>query len=238
MHHYESEQAAPGTIYFAPMQDAINEFLAAPVWAQVAMVFFAVMAAVMFVEPAIRRRKFRARYDAIARGIGAEPPGGDFPFKVSTTVDGRAFDVTHDHRSSRNAGMYRGPYGFLLSTSTRLTGSRWATNQVDVTKVGKILSGLVGSMAASGDPEFDARFMVMEDGTPVRGGWLNADSRLALASFLDNVPPRGSLRIRDGALHYIMADPWEGLDAPVVQALLRRQAVLAAALEHAAGPMQ
>jgi hypothetical protein len=215
------------------MQDAIAGFQAAPFWVQIAMVLFATMAVVSLVGPSVRKRKFRGRFNTIARRLGADPPGGDRPFTISLDVDGRTFNVTYDFRGGRTAGSYRGPTGYLLTTSMRLAGRRWPMHQVDVKKSNKFLSRLVSSRIGTGDPDFDARFAVFEDGIPVREGWLNGETRSALVSFLDSAPLQGALWIQEGALQYIMSNPWTGLDGPVVKALLQRQAALAAVLERA-----
>lgn len=215
------------------MQDAIAGFQAAPFWAQVAMVCFAAMAVYMLFESTLRKRQHRNRFNGIAREVGAEPRGRDWPFTFSTRSNDRTFTVTHDFRGG-SGSSYRGPRGYLLTTSTRLAGSRWGLHQIDVKRVPKFLSGLVSRKRPTGDAGFDSRFIVVEEGLPVREGWLNADTRSAIASFLADAPLDGTVWIREGELQYIMAAPWKGIDGPAIRALLQRQAVLASALERAA----
>ena len=214
------------------MQDAIAGFQAAPFWAQVAMVCFAALAVYMLFESTFSKRKFRNHFNSIARGVGAEPLGRDWPFTFSTRSNDRTFTVTHDYRGGGKGSSYRGPRGYLLTTSTRLEGSRWPLHQVDVTRVPKFLSRLVSRKRPTGDSDFDSRFIIVEDGLPVRDGWLNADTRKAIASFLADAPLDGRVWIHEGELQYVMADPWKGIDGPAIRALLQRQAVLAAALER------
>ena len=172
------------------MQDAIAGFQAAPFWAQIAMVCFAALAVYMLFESTLRKRKFRNHFNGIAREVGAEPRGRDWPFTFSTRSNDWTFTVTHDFRGGKGTS-YRGPRGYLLTTSTRLSGSRWPLHQVDVTPVPKLLSRLVSRKAPTGDADFDSRFIVVEDGLPVRDGWLNADTRTAIASFLGEAPLDG-----------------------------------------------
>jgi len=217
------------------MQDAIAGFQSAPPWAQVGMVLFAVMAVVMLVGPSVRKRKFRRHFDAIVRGLGQEPPaGGRLPVSCALTVDDRAFQISYDIRLGGGGSTYRGPRGDLLITTTPMAGTRWAMHMIDITPLDGPLSGLVRSKRATGDPAFDERFAVVEDGLPVRDGWLDAATRQEVARFFDGAPP-GLVWIRDGELQFLMPNPWTGLDAPVIRALLQRQAVLASALERTAG---
>ncbi len=156
------------------------------------------------------------------------------PVSCALTVDDRAFQISYDIRLGGGGSTYRGPRGDLLITSTRMAGTRWAMHMIDITPVEGVLSRLVGSMRATGDAAFDARFAVLEDGLPVREGWLDAATRQEVARFFDGAPT-GLVWIRDGELQFLMPNPWTGLDAPVIRALLQRQAVLASALERTAG---
>lgn len=105
--------------------------------------------------------------------------------------------------------------------------------QVDIVPVDR-LSHLASGKRATGDPDFDRRFIVTEDKTPVRDGWLDGGTRQAIARFFDDVPLSGLLWIRQGELQFIMQNPWKGIDGPVARGLLERQAVLASALERMA----
>jgi hypothetical protein len=77
------------------------------------------------------------------------------------------------------------------------------------------------------------RFIVTEDKTPVRDGWLDGGTRQAIARFFDDVPLPGLLWIRQGELQFIMQNPWKGIDGQGIRGLLERQTVLASALEAA-----
>jgi hypothetical protein len=217
------------------MQDAIAGFQSAPPWAQVGMVLFALLAVVMLVGPSVRRRTFRRHFDAIVRGLGQESPArGGVPAACQLTVEDRAFDIRYEIRLGGGGSTYRGPRGDLLITSTRMAGSRWAMHMIDIALLGGPLARLVSNRRATGDAAFDGRFAVVEDGLPVREGWLDAATRQEVARFFDGVPP-GLIWIRDGELQYLIPNPWTGLDGPVIRALLQRQAILASALERTAG---
>jgi hypothetical protein len=219
----------------ALVQDAIAGFQAAPLWAQIGMVFFAFTVVVFMVEPSIRRRKVRRQFEAIARGLEQpQPAGRGWPAMFSITIDGRAFEVRNDERSSSRGSSYRGPTGFLLITVTRLASDRWAMHQVDMSVLDKRLAWLVSGKRLTGDAAFDARYLVVEDGLPVREAWLDAETRGAIARFFDAAPIPGLIWIRERELQFIMQTPWTGVDGPVMRALLERQAALASALDRTA----
>lgn len=219
------------------MQDAVAAFQIAPLWAQIAMVLFAAMAAIAVIQPTVRRRTFRRRFDAIAQSLGQRAPTTrELPFGFSVSIGGRPFEVRHDLRSTSRGGSYRGPSGFLLITATRLTSTRWAMHQVDIKKLGKIGSWLVSGKRLTGDAEFDARFVVIEDGLPARDGWLDAATRKAIARFFDEASAPGVLWLRDGELSFTMPDTWPPADGVAMRALLEHQNALAAALDRTAAP--
>lgn len=95
---------------------------------------------------------------------------------------------------------------------------------------------LASGKRPTGDADFDARFLVVEDGLPARDGWLDAATRKAIAQFLDEAPLPGVIWIREGELAFTMQTPWTGVNAPAVRALLERQSALASALDRTARP--
>lgn len=218
------------------MQDAIAGFESAPFWAQIAMAIFAALVAIAVVAPRVTKRKFRSRFDRLALELGQEPPtAGGWPVAFSMSSDGRVFEIRHDLRRPDSKGSSpRGPTGFLLLTVTRLTGTEWPTHSVEITRPEGRLSPLVSGKRPTGDQDFDERVMVVEDGVPVRAGWLDAATRQAILRFFDGQPP-GLVWIRDGELQFIMQDPWSGADGPGLRSLLQKQAALATALERTAG---
>jgi hypothetical protein len=219
------------------MQDAIAGFQSAPVWAQIAMGLFAALVVAALVQPTLRRRKFRRGFDAIARGLEQPPPSSRrWPAAFRVRVHERDFDVRHDLRSSSRGGSYRGPTGYLLITATRLASDRWSLHQVDISKPGRLASWLAGGKRPTGDADFDARFLVVEDGLPARDGWLDAPTRKAIAQFLDEAPRPGVIWIREGELQFTMQGDWSGLDGPAIRALLQRQGALASALDRSVRP--
>lgn len=217
------------------MQDAIAEFRNAPGWAQIAMAFFAIMVVTFLVEPSLRRRKYRRKFNALARGVGKQPPSTRaLPAAFPLQIDNRDFEVRLDLRSMAGGGSYRGPTGYLLITATRLQSNRWSMHQVDMSKPGRLARWLMSRTRPTGDAEFDSRIRVVEDGLPARDGWIDAPTRKAIAHFLDTAPTPGVLWIREGELTFTMQTPWKGVDATVLRSLLERQGTLAAALDRTA----
>jgi hypothetical protein len=215
------------------MQEMIEGIRVMPGWAQVGLGFFAFCFVVMIVEPKVKARRFRRQFNGIARGLGLEPPAGSAsPAKVVTTSSGRGFEVRHDFRMRSRGSAYRGPSGYLLMTATPLAGERWPMHQVDISKVEGGLARLLRGVRATGDPAFDSRLMVVEDGLPVREGWLDSPTRAAIGAFFDRARLPGVLSVREGELLFTVQDPWTGADGPTVRTLLEGQAELAAVLER------
>jgi hypothetical protein len=216
------------------MDHLVESFTTAPLWAQIFLLFFALTAVVMMVEPSIRKRRFFRQFDAIALGLGRQPPRRHaWPVMVPVSIGERAFEVRHDYRASGKGTSYRGPTGYLLVTATRLRGERWPMHQIDIRALGR-LSWLTSGKRLTGDTDFDARFLVVEDGLPVRDGWLDANVRQEITRFLGEAPIEGVLSVREGELLFTMSNPWTGIDGPAVRAILERQVALASALERTA----
>jgi len=212
------------------LQDIASEFQRAPPWAQIGMAFFAFTVVVFFLEPLLVRRRFHRRFDALARALNAQPPESRaLPASFRVSVDGRAFEVRHAHRTTNRSSSYRGPTGFLLITATRLASTRWSLHQVDIVKPGTVGSWLL----RRGGADAEGRLMVREDGLPVREGWLDAATRAALTRFLEAAPDGSVLWIREGELTCTVPT-WATLDGVSVRALLQQQAVLADALNATA----
>jgi hypothetical protein len=217
------------------IQDTIAGFQAAPLWAQIGMVFFAVTAVVMFAEPTVRNRRARRQFDTLARGVGASPPEGrGWPVMFRTTTAGRAFEVRHDLRSRSKGGSYRGPTGHLLITAMQLTSDKWSMHQVDIRTLDKMSAWLLKNKHSTGDQEFDARFLVVEDGLPVRQAWLDDEVRGEVQRFFSAAPIPGVIWIRERELQFIMESPWTRVDGPALRSLLEHQAALASVLDRSA----
>jgi hypothetical protein len=217
------------------LQDAIAGFQEAPLWAQIAMVLFAMAFVAMMVGPSLTRRKHRRHFAEIVRGLDAEVPANrDWPFITRIDVAGRSFQLRHDLRSSSRHSSYRGPTGHVLITATRLAGTRWSMHQVDLQPVAKWLSGLASRTRRTGDAEFDGRFIVREDGLPARESWLDAPTRQAITHFFATAPKAGALWIREGDMQFLIGQTWTDLDAPAVRRVMEAQAVLADALDRTA----
>ena len=76
-------------------------------------------------------------------------------------------------------------------------------HQVDIQPVAKWLSRLIGNRLATGNPAFDARFIIKQDGLPAREGSLDAATREALGRFFERVPKRGVIWIARAILQFI-----------------------------------
>ncbi|MEO6237055.1 MAG: hypothetical protein ABIQ52_08650 [Vicinamibacterales bacterium] len=217
------------------MQDAVAEFLRAPLWAQIAMVAFALGLVVSVTGSFFAKRRFRGRFMAIAQTLGARVPNGSgWPATFPVTIDGRAFEIRHALVSTGRNSSYRGPHGHLLTTATRLYGERWPLHQVDISLMGKLISRITGGTPSTGDPGFDARFRLREDGLKVRAGWLDAAVRDEVTRVFDGIPSDSLIAIQEGELLITLREPWKGIDGTAVRALLGRQVALAAALQRTA----
>lgn len=217
----------------------LEEFVAGwremPGWAQAFVALFALTAVVMFVEPIVRRRRAAARLATLAQTARATVHREDaFTSWFTMTVDGRLFDVRRELRSTSRGSSYRGPSGHLLITSTPLAGPRWQMHQVDVSQA-RLPRFLRARMPKTGDAAFDGRFVVTEDGLPVRDGWLDAATRTAITAFFDLPTASGPIWVREQQLQHLADDTWLRLDLAALTTLLSRQAALAAALERTAG---
>lgn len=216
-------------------EDFSNGFLAAPLWAQIGMVLFAFTAVVMFVAPGVTRRRYTARFAALADALGAATTRRDeFTEWFAAEVDGRRFEVRRELRTRGGGSSYRGPTGYLLITSTPLSGRRWEMHQIEIVP-GRLPSIFGAAPLATGDETFDARFMVRQDGDPVREGWLDSATRAAVTAFFDTPGVTGSVWVEEQALRHLAPEPWDGIDPTSLRALLHQQALLATALERTAG---
>lgn len=213
------------------MQDFVGGFLAAPLWAQVALVCFALAFLAMVFGPPLAHRRARERFAALAASMGASVTPRQSVFEA--VCEGRTFAVRREMRSGSASGSYRGPRGNLVVVETRLSGSRWEMHGVEIVAGGP-RKRLGARALETGDPAFDARFAVWEDGVPVREGWLDAPTRAAVTAFFDAPGADGPVWAQESRLKYIAVTP-ASLDEPKLTAILHRQAALASALERTAG---
>ena len=100
---------------------------------------------------------------------------------------------------------------------------------------GRVPKFFGGPPLPTGDATFDGRFVVMQDGVPVRDGWLDAPTRAAVTAFFDLPAAAGPVWVREQRLQHLADATWKQLDLPTLTALLRQQAALATALEHTGG---
>ncbi len=215
------------------MDDAIAAILVAPVWAQIGMAFFALTFVVMLVGPSLSQRRYAAKFASLAAAAAAPTTRRDeFTEWFTIAVDGRSFEVRRELRV-RNSS-YRGPTGQLLVTSTPLSGSRWEMHQIDVAP-GRVPKIFRRPTLSTGDPAFDGRFVVIQDGVPVRERWLDAPTRAAFVAFFDAPAATGPVWVQDRQLQHLAGDEWVKLDLAALTSLLRQQAILATALERTAG---
>jgi hypothetical protein len=216
------------------MDDLIAGFRTMPTFAQVGMIFFALMVLVMLFGPGFGHRRVAARFAELAKACNASLTPGEDKFAASFEVerDSRRFTVRRMLRDSTSGPSYRGPRGHLLICETPLAPGAWAHYNVDIAEKGSLPP--VGSRPfVSGDAAFDRRFKAWEDGTPVRSGWLDAAVRNAVTAFFDATPLSGSLWVREGRLQYVAVAP-KGIDAPALDRVLGALAMVAQAFERVA----
>jgi len=215
------------------MDEAIAGFLVMPLWAQIGLGFFALTFVVMVFGPGVERRRYAGKLSALAAAAGAPTTRRDeFTEWFTITVEGRAFEVRRELRV-RNSS-YRGPTGQLLVTSTPLSGSRWELHAISIVP-GRVPTFFRQPALSTGDARFDERFVVIEDGGPVRERWLDASTRAAITTFFDAPAATGPVWVQERQLQHIAGDEWAKLDLAGLKGLLRQQAMLATALERAAG---
>lgn len=215
------------------MEDFVAGWLAMPLWAQIGVAFFVFTFVVMLVEPGVKRRRHAARHRALAQAHGTTTTRVDaFTEWFSVTAEGRAFEVRRELRT-RGGVSYRGPTGHLLVISTPLAGSRWELHQADIMP-GRVPTWLGGPGRVTGDAAFDGRFMVKQDGVPVRDGWLDAPTRAAVTAFFDTPWVDGRVWVQEGRLQHLALRP-KTVDANVLGTVLRQQSALTTALERTGG---
>lgn len=205
-----------------------------PFWAQVGVGFFVFTFLVMLVSPIVTRRRHAVRLAALAMASGATTTRQDaFTESFTVEVEGRRLEVRRELRSTGRGSSYRGPSGHLLITSTPLKGSRWEVYQIEIL-LGRLPTFFGPLPLATGDAAFDGRFMLRQDGVPVRDGWLDQPTRAAITAFFDTPWANGRLWVQEQQLQHLMS-PWIGVDHESLVRLLRQQAALATALERTAG---
>lgn len=219
------------------LNDMYAGFVAMPGWAQVGVSFFALMFLYMAFETPIAKRRHRRQLAIFADALGAPAPQErNWPYSTTASVSGRLFTLTYDYRMRNQHTTYRrGPTGHVLVIATPMAGSGWSMHQVDVSGAAGWLSRLTKAIQATGDPAFDARLIVIQDGLPVRTGWLDAPTRAALLKFFADAPQPEVIWIREGVLQSLVSSSWKGLKDGGIRKQLEAQAVLADALERSAG---
>ncbi len=207
---------------------------AMPFWAQVGVGFFVFTFLVMLIAPGVTRRRHAAKLAELAAAARATTTSRDvFTEWFTVEVEGRRFEVRRELRSTGRGSSYRGPSGHLLITSTPLAGSRWEVHQIEIL-LGRLPKFFGRSPLATGDAVFDGRFMLRQDGVPVRDGWLDQPTRAAITAFFDTPWTNGRVWVQEQQLQHLMS-PWVGIDHEALVRLLRQQAALATALERTAG---
>ena len=215
-------------------QELTAGFQVMPFWAQIGVGFFVFTFLVMLVSPGVTRRRHAATLAVLAAAARATTTRQDaFTESFTVEVEGRRFEVRRELRSSGRGSSYRGPSGHLLITSTPLAGSRWEVFQIEVL-LGRLPKFFGPPPLATGDAAFDGRFMLRQDGVPVRDGWLDQPTRAAITAFFDTPWANGRLWVQEQQLQHLMS-PWVGVDHESLVRLLRQQAALATALERTAG---
>lgn len=179
------------------------------------------------------RSRHRAHFEALARSIGAPLTTRGDTRSFTMRVAERSFGIRHELRSS--SGSYRGPAGDLLVIGTRLEAHRWELHQVDFDPQLVRARKLFGhNLLSSGDPAFDQRVAVREDGIPVRDGWLDRAVRDAVLRVYDLPDAQGRMWVQEQELTHISRAPWTTIDASGLRERLSRIAAVADALERTA----
>jgi len=215
--------------------EAVEGFLALPVWVQWFLGFFALTFIVMLRQAHWVNARVSKRFNALAAASDATVIPGTDKFSASFELerDGRRFTLRRELRDSTSSRTWRGPRGQLLYAETPLAHDSWARHGVDIAEEGSLAP--LGSMPfKTGDASFDKRFTAWQSGVPVRSGWLDASTRAAVTAFFDTTPLSGSLWVREGLLQYVTVAP-KGMDASALDQVLHAQAAVAQAFESTAG---
>lgn len=219
------------------MDDLIREFGVMPLWAQIGMTLFVGTFLASLLWPQREHGQVRRHFDDLARARGAVVSKGHDKFAGSFVAEhaGRTFAVRRELRQPFRSSSYRGPRGHLPIVETVLAGNRWPLHGIDVVERTGMVR-MLPSPTRSGDAAFDDRFGVIEDGVPVREGWLDVYTRQALTVFFDlpAVGSEGRVWVKEGALQFLCDRP-KTIDAATLTTVIDRQAALAAALERTAG---
>lgn len=219
------------------MDEFLDAFRTAPLWAQILVPIIAVAALASAIDKPLRRRRARAAFARLAGPLGAAVTSIDWVTETfPVDVAGRRFEVRRDW-ASRHSGAghtaYIGPTGHLLITSTPLSGSRWELHQVDIARLST--AARRSADPVSGDAAFDGRFRVRQDGVPVRDGWLDGPTCAAVTALFDTPGVTGPVWVQGQQVKVLRPEPWADLDGAGLRRILEAQAALAAALERTAG---
>lgn len=219
------------------MQELVNELLTMPRWVQVAMALFVFTFVWSMAAPRRDHRRARERFRALAQSHHAAVSPGHDEFAESFGIEhlSRSLTIRRELRAAFRGSSYRGPLGHLLIVETPLAGNRWQQHGVDIVERTGLARALP-SPTRSGDGTFDARFVLRQDGVPVREGWLDASTRAAVSAFFDlpAVGTEGRLWVQEGRLQYLCDTP-DRMDAAGLTAVLGPYVALATALERTAG---
>jgi hypothetical protein len=184
------------------------------------------------VEP----RRIRAAFASLARSFEATAHMDDeFTWRFPLTVAGRDLEVRHEYVSRGRGNSTSGPSGHLLILSTRMSARRWEMHQFDLEhrRGARLTHRLMGYQpAATGDATFDGRFSFREHGLPVREGWLDAPTRLAITRLYDAPMVFGPLWMSDQQL--TLRRYWTAVDHAALRDAIDRFAAVAEALEETA----
>jgi hypothetical protein len=213
------------------VREALQELASAPWWVQVGLSGGVAFVLYGLLGHGFKTRRYTKRFRELARAFGQD--GADV---FTTEVAGRQFEVKCQYRTDQGpVGTVRGPYGYLLVTTTSLRSPRWELHGVDFEKGNVRLHKALGhALTTTGDAKFDAQFIVREDGVPVRENWLDAPARAAIVRFYELPESRGTTWIQEAKLSHLIAAPWKGINESSLRELMTRQAALATELERTA----
>lgn len=197
--------------------------------AQIRLIAMIVVLAVLIcwaLAGASARRRL-TRFSSLARSVGAKvAKEGEFLYRFSIELDGRVFDIRHQHIGGRSGAGGWAPDWYLV-TATRLRNVS-DLHCADIRPRGRPTTLLESSPTA-----FERHFSVRDTGYPLRNGWLTEHTRSGISEFYALDLPLEPLAIEEATLVHQSRHLLRRLQAVDLRELLIRQAAVASALEAA-----
>lgn len=192
--------------------------------AQMRLIAIAVVVGILTAWVLARRsaRQRQERFATLARSLGAQAQVQDeFLSSFCVNVDGRAFEVRHQHIGGGRSGSGWTPDWYLVTT-TLLNG----VPEVHSADIRPRLSRNSASPPTADD------FVVRDFGYALRNGWLSPATAQSIAAFYETDLPLDRITIEEGKLTHRSRFVLRRLNGPRLHELLSRQAALATQLER------